>query len=114
MNIGIILSWFNMRYFRDRLSIFCEFIPQMIFLNALFGYLCILIIAKWATGSVADLYHVMIYMFLSPGNAGLRCESTTAQGQHEIECGANSLIPYPWQGWLQVQLCMHELLLCCC
>ena len=38
----------------------------MIFLNSLFGYLSLLIIVKWCTGSQADLYHVMIYMFLSP------------------------------------------------
>jgi hypothetical protein len=43
-----------------------QFIPQMIFLNSLFGYLSLLIIVKWSTGSQADLYHVMIYMFLSP------------------------------------------------
>ena len=44
--------------------------PQMIFLNALFGYLCVLIVLKWATGSTADLYHTLIYMFLS-----VRCGS---------------------------------------
>ncbi|KAH6811013.1 vacuolar proton ATPase A1 [Perilla frutescens var. frutescens] len=38
----------------------------MIFLNSLFGYLSLLIVTKWCTGSQADLYHVMIYMFLSP------------------------------------------------
>lgn len=43
-----------------------QFIPQMIFLNCLFGYLSLLIIVKWCIGSQADLYHVMIYMFLSP------------------------------------------------
>ena len=40
---------------------------QMIFMNGLFGYLCILIVMKWATGSTADLYHTLIYMFLSVG-----------------------------------------------
>lgn len=44
----------------------CQFVPQMIFLNSLFGYLSLLIIVKWCSGSKADLYHVMIYMFLSP------------------------------------------------
>ncbi|XWS21009.1 hypothetical protein CRYUN_Cryun30bG0018100 [Craigia yunnanensis] len=43
-----------------------QFVPQMIFLNSLFGYLSLLIVVKWCIGSQADLYHVMIYMFLSP------------------------------------------------
>ena len=42
--------------------------PQMIFLNGLFGYLCFLIIYKWIDGSTADLYTVLIDMFLSPGS----------------------------------------------
>ncbi|XP_051143350.1 V-type proton ATPase subunit a1-like isoform X2 [Andrographis paniculata] len=66
MNLGIILSYFNARYFNNPLDIKYQFIPQMIFLNCLFGYLSLLIIIKWCTGSQADLYHVMIYMFLSP------------------------------------------------
>lgn len=37
----------------------------MIFMNCMFGYLCLLIVMKWATGSTADLYHTLIYMFLS-------------------------------------------------
>lgn len=47
MNLGILMSYFNQRYFRDRLSMLCEFIPQMIFLNSLFGYLSFLIVFKW-------------------------------------------------------------------
>ena len=38
----------------------------MLFLNSLFGYLSMLIVMKWCQGSKPDLYHVMIYMFLSP------------------------------------------------
>jgi vacuolar-type H+-ATPase subunit I/STV1 len=68
MNVGIVLSYLNQRYFADALSTACEFVPQLIFLNALFGYLSVLIALKWATGSTADLYHTLIYMFLRPGD----------------------------------------------
>ncbi|XP_009373024.2 V-type proton ATPase subunit a3 [Pyrus x bretschneideri] len=66
MNLGIMISYFNARFFRSNLNVWFQFIPQMIFLNGLFGYLSVLIVMKWWTGSKADLYHVMIYMFLSP------------------------------------------------
>ncbi|KAJ9674836.1 hypothetical protein PVL29_024018 [Vitis rotundifolia] len=66
MNLGIILSYFNATFFGNNLNIWYQFVPQMIFLNSLFGYLSLLIIVKWCMGSQADLYHVMIYMFLSP------------------------------------------------
>ncbi|XP_048571731.1 V-type proton ATPase subunit a3-like [Triticum urartu] len=66
MNLGIFMSYFNAKFFRNRVNIWYQFVPQLIFLNSLFGYLSMLIIIKWCTGSKADLYHVMIYMFLSP------------------------------------------------
>ncbi|THU67042.1 hypothetical protein C4D60_Mb05t20490 [Musa balbisiana] len=66
MNLGIILSYFNAKFFSNSINTWYQFIPQLIFLNSLFGYLSLLIIVKWCTGSQADLYHVMIYMFLSP------------------------------------------------
>ncbi|CAK8576596.1 unnamed protein product [Lathyrus sativus] len=66
MNLGIIMSYANARFFKNHVNVWFQFIPQVIFLNSLFGYLSLLIIVKWCTGSQADLYHVMIYMFLSP------------------------------------------------
>lgn len=66
MNLGIILSYFNAKFFKNDLNIWYQFVPQMIFLNSLFGYLSLLIIVKWCSGSKADLYHILIYMFLSP------------------------------------------------
>ena len=55
----------------------------MIFLNSLFGYLALLILIKWCTGSQADLYHVMIYMFLDP--AGDLGENQLFWGQKELQ-----------------------------
>ncbi|XP_008805029.1 V-type proton ATPase subunit a1-like [Phoenix dactylifera] len=66
MNLGIILGYFNAKFRGSSLDIRYQFMPQMIFLNSLFGYLSLLILIKWCTGSQADLYHVMIYMFLDP------------------------------------------------
>ncbi|XP_028767898.1 V-type proton ATPase subunit a2 [Neltuma alba] len=66
MNLGIIISFFNAKFFGNALNVWFQFIPEIIFLNSLFGYLSLLIVVKWCTGSKADLYHVMIYMFLSP------------------------------------------------
>ncbi|XP_020179748.1 V-type proton ATPase subunit a3 isoform X1 [Aegilops tauschii subsp. strangulata] len=66
MNLGIVLSFFNAKYFKNIVNVWYQFVPQLIFLNSLFGYLSLLIIIKWCTGSKADLYHIMIYMFLSP------------------------------------------------
>ncbi|PNT67220.1 hypothetical protein BRADI_3g22870v3 [Brachypodium distachyon] len=66
MNLGIVMSFFNAKYFKNSVNVWYQFVPQLIFLNSLFGYLSLLIIIKWCTGSKADLYHVMIYMFLGP------------------------------------------------
>ena len=81
MMLGILMSFLNHRYFNDRLSIICEFIPQVLFLTSIFGYLCLLMVIKWTTpGCVADLYHVMIYMFLAPGNVDCTDKATGKAG----------------------------------
>jgi vacuolar-type H+-ATPase subunit I/STV1 len=47
MSIGIFLKGMNSLHFRNRLDFFFEFIPQFLLLFALFGWMDILIIAKW-------------------------------------------------------------------
>jgi len=63
---------------RDMLSITCEFIPRFLFLTCTFGYLAMLIVIKWFSASKADLYLLMINMFLSPGTSdcGKDCEKS--------------------------------------
>lgn len=82
MNLGIIMSYCNAKFFKNNVNVWFQFIPQVIFLNSLFGYLSLLIIVKWCTGSQADLYHVMIYMFLSP---------TDDLGENQLFAGQKNL-----------------------
>lgn len=74
MTFGVILSYFNGRYFKKPNDVWHQFIPQMCFLVGIFGYLCLMIIKKWCTdpydspnsGSTPQLMVMLIYMFLSP------------------------------------------------
>ncbi|KAJ9589242.1 hypothetical protein L9F63_017541 [Diploptera punctata] len=47
MLFGICLSMWNYTYFRQQVRIYCEFIPQIIFLCFLFLYMVILMFVKW-------------------------------------------------------------------
>lgn len=137
MNLGILLSYFDARFFGSSLDIRCvllstlfisdyipyftsfklpfhlegrdwscfrilvsryQFVPQMIFLNSLFGYLSLLIVIKWCTGSQADLYHVMIYMFLSP---------TDDLGENQLFWGQR-----PLQAWSSLFYLLSRCLKC--
>lgn len=70
MSLGIFMSLLNALHFGHILDIFTEFIPQILFLWSLFGWLCFLIIYKWCVGfglgsNPPLLLNVMIQMFLS-------------------------------------------------
>ena len=49
MTLGIILRGLNNLFFGDYLGFFLEFIPQLIFMVLLFGYMIALIFIKWNT-----------------------------------------------------------------
>ena len=101
MTVGIVMSLMNHLYRKDRLSIYTEFVPQMLLLYSMFGYLSLLIVLKWTLGTVAqpvtaDLYHILIYMFLSPGN--IDCPTPDGPPQ----CPENKI--FAGQGVIQVLL----------
>ncbi|XP_078446595.1 vacuolar proton ATPase A1 [Wolffia australiana] len=96
MNLGIILSYFNAKFFRSSLDVWYQFAPQIIFLNSLFGYLALLIVVKWCTGSQADLYHVMIYMFLSPTDDLKENQLFWGQKPLQIFLLLVALVAVPW------------------
>lgn len=47
MIFGVVMSLRNYRYFNDHLSVITQFIPQIVFLVALFFYLALLMFIKW-------------------------------------------------------------------
>ena len=49
MTLGIILRGLNNLYFEDYIGFFFEFIPQIIFMSLLFGYMIAMIFIKWNT-----------------------------------------------------------------
>ncbi|CAI9769858.1 unnamed protein product [Fraxinus pennsylvanica] len=96
MNLGIILSYFNAKFFGNSINTWFQFIPQMIFLNSLFGYLSVLVIIKWCTGSKSDLYHVMIYMFLSPTDELGENQLFPGQKTTQLVLLLLALVSVPW------------------
>jgi V-type H+-transporting ATPase subunit a len=49
MTLGIILRGMNNLYFNDKIGFIFEFIPQLVFMSLLFGYMIAMIYIKWAT-----------------------------------------------------------------
>ncbi|KAM1151735.1 hypothetical protein FF1_034445 [Malus domestica] len=96
MNLGIMISYFNARFFQSNLNVWFQFVPQMIFLNSLFGYLSVLIVMKWWTGSKADLYHVMIYMFLSPTDELGENQLFNGQKTVQLVLLLSAFVAVPW------------------
>ena len=54
MSLGIIMKGFNSIYFKQGLDFCFEFIPQLILLLALFGWMDVLIVGKWLTPKHID------------------------------------------------------------
>ncbi|XP_067022840.1 V-type proton ATPase 116 kDa subunit a 1-like isoform X1 [Acropora muricata] len=73
MMFGVSLSLFNHMHFKKPLNIIAEFIPQVLFLFCIFGYLVIMIFFKWIAISVnskhqPSLLLALINMFLKFGS----------------------------------------------
>jgi V-type H+-transporting ATPase subunit a len=49
MALGVCMKAFNALYFNNKLDLYFEFIPQIILLMVLFGYMDLMIICKWLT-----------------------------------------------------------------
>jgi hypothetical protein len=48
MTLGLFCKLANALYFKDKLELYFEFLPELVFINAIFGYLVLLIFRKWS------------------------------------------------------------------
>ncbi|RVE68291.1 hypothetical protein OJAV_G00089420 [Oryzias javanicus] len=73
MSFGVILSTFNHTYFKKKCNLYLVFLPELLFLLCLFGYLVFMIFYKWLAFSAKDSRHApsilihFINMFLMQG-----------------------------------------------
>ncbi len=49
MSLGVILKGYNYKFSHKRLEFYFEFIPQILLLLSLFGFMDLMIILKWTT-----------------------------------------------------------------
>lgn len=96
MLLGVMLSLLNHLYFRHYLSILTEFIPMLLFLLSIFGYLCALVFAKWGVYLAINNYYqcapniligfINMFMFSYPKEGTTHCSNLTwYNGQQEVQ-----------------------------
>ncbi len=77
MTVGIFLRGLNNLYFGDYLGFFFEFIPQIVFMTMLFGYMNFMIILKWLTywvdtSKAPSVVNQLMLIFLKLGSTVIK------------------------------------------
>ncbi len=115
MTLGIVLSYFNARFFAHSVDIWHMFLPQILFFLGIFGYLLLLIFLKWsinwnAPGAISppDLKAVLIGMFMSP--AVLPPSLRLFRGQHIIQVTLLiiAVVTVPWMLFAKPLILRHR------
>lgn len=116
MTFALCLQLPNYFKFNKKSDIYTNFIPQMIFLQCLFGYLVICILYKWtvdwseATTQPPSLLNMLIGMFLSPGTVDPELQLYPGQGLVQLVllflaliCVPILLIAKPYLIWKEMK-----------
>ncbi|XP_055263866.1 V-type proton ATPase 116 kDa subunit a 1 isoform X2 [Moschus berezovskii] len=116
MLFGVSLSLFNHTYFKKPLNIYFGFIPEIIFMTSLFGYLVILIFYKWTAYNAKTsekapslLIHFINMFLFSYGDSG---NSMLYSGQKGIQCFlvVVALLCVPWMLLFKPLVLRHQYL----
>ncbi|PNI33886.1 ATP6V0A1 isoform 4 [Pan troglodytes] len=116
MLFGVSLSLFNHIYFKKPLNIYFGFIPEIIFMTSLFGYLVILIFYKWTAydahtseNAPSLLIHFINMFLFSYPESGY---SMLYSGQKGIQCFlvVVALLCVPWMLLFKPLVLRHQYL----
>uniref|UniRef100_A0A8C7E5R3 V-type proton ATPase subunit a n=1 Tax=Naja naja TaxID=35670 RepID=A0A8C7E5R3_NAJNA len=107
MVFGVVLSLFNHIYFKQTTNIVLQFIPEMIFIISLFGYLVFMIIFKWCrfnVYNVQDAPSILIHfinMFMFSYNDATNPPLYEHQQEVQTFLVIFALIAIPWMLLIQ-------------
>ncbi|XP_074835093.1 V-type proton ATPase 116 kDa subunit a 1 isoform X2 [Carettochelys insculpta] len=116
MLFGVTLSLLNHIYFKKPLNIYLGFIPEMIFMSSLFGYLVILIFYKWsaydahtskdAPSLLIHFINMFLFSYGDPSNKMLY------KGQQGLQCFlvVVALLCVPWMLVVKPLVLRHQYL----
>jgi len=102
MTFALCLQVPNHLNFKRKMDIYTNFIPQIIFLESIFGYLVVCVIYKWAidwSESATDppsLLNMLIEMFLSPGHVDPKNQLYRGQSTVQVILLLLAAICVPW------------------
>jgi len=102
MTFALCLQLPNHLKFKKHVDIWTNFVPQIIFLESIFGYLVVCILFKWSydwTDSPIDppsLLNMLISMFLKPGNVEKEALLYTGQATVQLILLGLAAICVPW------------------
>ncbi|ORZ17949.1 V-type ATPase, V0 complex, 116kDa subunit family [Absidia repens] len=126
MSFAICLNVYNHVNFGKKIFIWLEFLPQILFMESIFGYLIFCIMYKWSVNwweldsegqhirnAPPNLLNMLIYMFLSPGTVNPEDQLFPGQGPLQAVLIVIALVCVPWMWfakpyYLKMQHSKHQ------
>ncbi|PLW25622.1 hypothetical protein PCANC_26498 [Puccinia coronata f. sp. avenae] len=103
MTFAICLQVPNHLFFGRFSSIWAEFLPQLLFMESIFGYLVLTILYKWSVdwsqpgaGNPPNILNMLIYMFLAPGSVDPDEQLYAGQPFIQVVLLLLALVCIPW------------------
>ena len=102
MTFALCLQIPNALHFKRRIDILTSFVPSILFLESIFGYLVVCIIYKWSVDweksatPPPSLLNMLIQMFLAPGSVEKESQLYPGQSFVQVVLLLTAFICVPW------------------